>query len=114
MVKNQQNVPYVVIVAIVALVAIVVLVLNGGNSARLEGNVALANGDFPETYVAPCEDTDPGNAHDILGVARHGHRAEVDYCDGDELVQFTCVSSNTLKRTSAYLCPNGCGGGVCL
>ena len=99
--------PYAIL-GIVAVVAIVTLAFSSGIVGAPVYKQQIAQDQFP------CIEDDVGNDYDIAGTATVGKIQYEDYCQGDQLTQYYCATSNTIGQTHKYLCPNGCSLGACL
>lgn len=110
--NSNDQLPYLAIVGVVAVVAIVTLVLNGNGS--LHGADIYQETVSEEDRTESCVDTDIDNDYYIKGSTSLGVIKNFDYCEGDNLFQYYCGSSNTVRLTPSYLCSNGCEQGACL
>lgn len=107
--KSNQYLPYLFIIGVVGIVAIVGLfLLKGSIDSALVYKIAV------EEYQYPCQDDDPANNYDQVGIVTHGRVQYVDHCVDNILYQYTCATSNTVRLTNGYECPNGCLEGACL
>jgi hypothetical protein len=105
--KRDHNITY--LIGLVAIVAIVGLVISEGG---IEGAPVIK---VPTNeFTLDCSDTDPTNDHYLGGTASHAGFKYHDYCRDSKLYQFSCGSSQHVRPTSGFECPNGCLRGVCL
>jgi len=93
-----------VLVSLVAIVAIVTLVLQG--NASMEGApVYTVSVDSRQEF---CTDDDPENDRFVAGTVKLGVVEYLDYCMGDDMLnQYHCPTSNTVRFTRPFKCPNG-------
>jgi len=107
--KLDQHFPYFVLVGMVAIVGIVALVLL--SNGRIEG--APVHKVQANDFQADCLDSDPKNDYYVAGTVKYANVKYLDYCKENNLFQYHCVTSNTVKPTSPYECSEGCSEGAC-
>lgn len=109
---KREQLPYLVVIAValVAIVAIVALVFYGNGS--IEG-APIYKVQMDE-YVRECIDDDPTNDWDVAGTVKYGTIDYLDHCRDNELYQYYCATSNIIRLTRSFECPNGCEYGVCI
>lgn len=106
--RTNQYFPYLFILGVVGIVAIVGLLISEGLSGALIYKIVLQENQFP------CTDDEPTNDFDKIGTVTHGRVQYVDHCVNNRLYQYACATSNTVRLTGGYECPNGCLDGACL
>ncbi len=81
-----------------------------------DGNFLGATvGEFSvDEYQDGCVDNDPDNLYGVAGEAINGRIRYVDHCQGNDLHQYACTTSNTIRKTHAYRCPGSCVAGACV
>lgn len=107
--KFDRYVLSIITLGIVAIVAMVSLLFysNFGQGAAIYKEQT-------EEMNYPCSDDDSNNDFYIAGTATFGRVQYEDYCLDDYLHQYHCATSNTIRTTPPYECPNGCLNGACI
>jgi len=99
----------IIVLGIVAIVAMVSLLFYSNF-----GQGAATYKEQTEEMNYPCVDDDPNNDFYLGGTATFGRVIYEDYCMDGYLHQYHCATSNTIRTTPPYECPNGCLNGACL
>ncbi|HLC52706.1 MAG TPA: hypothetical protein VJI98_05670 [Candidatus Nanoarchaeia archaeon] len=105
---------YLLVVSIVALAAIALLIFG----TNINGAYVIQERTV-ETHQPACINTDPGLDPNFPGMVHYGRIQYFDHCNQnfaneDEVVQYYCATSNTVRMVHGSPCPNGCEAGRCL
>jgi len=110
---KSNNLLYVTILSALGILSILALSLNQVgllDPAVVYGRELVENGEPQDA----CADSDPLNKFDVKGEVKFWRYQYSDICIGDKLHQVFCDSSQDVRLSGGYVCPNGCSDGVCL
>jgi hypothetical protein len=88
--------------------------LNGSGISLLVGeDETICPVDCSEN-IPTCIDSDNGINYDIIGKTSNFSNGYIDYCDSNNLIEYSCNLGGSSINVQSYACPYGCFNRTCI